>query len=36
MTTLDAALLELPGGSLRFVKLDVQGSECRGVSLKPA
>jgi FkbM family methyltransferase len=29
MTTLDAALPELPAGSVRFVKLDVQGSECR-------
>jgi FkbM family methyltransferase len=29
MTTLDAALPELPAGALRFVKLDVQGSECR-------
>jgi FkbM family methyltransferase len=29
MTTVDAALPELPAGSLRFVKLDVQGSECR-------
>jgi FkbM family methyltransferase len=29
MTTLDTALPELPAGSLRFVKLDVQGSECR-------
>ena len=29
MTTVDAALPELPKGSLRFVKLDVQGSECR-------
>jgi FkbM family methyltransferase len=29
MTTLDAALPELPAGALRFVKVDVQGSECR-------
>jgi FkbM family methyltransferase len=29
MTTLDAALPDLPPGSVRFVKLDVQGSECR-------
>ena len=29
MTTLDAALPELPVGALRFVKMDVQGSECR-------
>ena len=29
MTTLDAALPELQAGALRFVKIDVQGSECR-------
>jgi len=29
MTTLDAALPELPTGAVKFVKLDVQGSECR-------
>jgi FkbM family methyltransferase len=29
MTTLDAALPELPPGAVKFVKLDVQGSECR-------
>ena len=29
MTTLDAVLPELPAGTLRFVKIDVQGSECR-------
>ncbi len=29
MTTLDAALPDLPPGALRFLKLDVQGSECR-------
>jgi FkbM family methyltransferase len=32
MTTLDAALPELPPGALKFVKLDVQGSECRVLS----
>jgi FkbM family methyltransferase len=29
MTTLDAALPDLPPGAIRFLKLDVQGSECR-------
>jgi FkbM family methyltransferase len=29
MTTLDEALPELPAGAIRFVKMDVQGSECR-------
>jgi FkbM family methyltransferase len=29
MTTLDAALPALPPGAIRFLKLDVQGSECR-------
>jgi FkbM family methyltransferase len=29
MTTLDAALPDLAPGSIRFLKLDVQGSECR-------
>jgi len=29
MTTLDAALPDLPSAALRFVKIDVQGSECR-------
>ena len=29
MTTLDAALPDLASGAIRFLKLDVQGSECR-------
>jgi FkbM family methyltransferase len=29
MTTLDAALPALPPGAVKFIKLDVQGSECR-------
>jgi len=29
VTTLDAALHALPDGAVRFVKIDVQGSECR-------
>lgn len=29
MTTLDAALPDLAPGTIRFLKLDVQGSECR-------